>query len=129
MRRLPPNQKNFTIYRERDARALCRLALLLLSGLVLASGFVFAAGRHFTAVRYGYESEKLRLEHGRLIEEQRRLLLAREVASAPARLEDEARKLGLQPIGPMQVEQRSSAEKNHSPTATTLAASSVSLHY
>ncbi|MBV9210737.1 MAG: cell division protein FtsL, partial [Acidobacteria bacterium] len=93
MRRLPLNQPNFTIHRERDGRALSRLALLLFSGLLLAGGFIFAAGQHFAAVRYGYQSEKLRRERDQLMEEQRQLLLERQQASTPARLEEEARKL------------------------------------
>jgi cell division protein FtsL len=103
MRRLPPNQPNFTIHRERDVRSLGRLALLLFCGLVLAGGFVFAAGQHFAAVRYGYQSEELRRERVRLLEEQRRLLLAREEAASPVRLESAARDLGMQPVQPAQM--------------------------
>lgn len=127
MRRLPLNQTNFTIHRERDMRALSRLALLLFSGLLLAGGFIFAAGQHFAAVRYGYESEKLRHERGQLIEDQRRLLLAREEASAPARLESEARKIGLQPVAPSQIGLTEAKPKQLPPTATALAAPSASL--
>ncbi|MGB7922181.1 MAG: hypothetical protein WCF57_02930 [Pyrinomonadaceae bacterium] len=103
MRRLPPNQPNFTIHRERDMTALGRLALLLFCGLVLAGGFVFAAGQHFAAVHYGYKSEALRREQAQLLEEQRRLLLAREEATSPTRLETEARKIGMQPLQPAQI--------------------------
>ena len=49
MRRVPSTQPNFQIHRDRDVRALSRLALLLICGLVLASGFVFAAQQHFVA--------------------------------------------------------------------------------
>lgn len=104
MRRLPLNQPNTTIHRERDSRALSRLAMLLVCGLLLSGGFVFAAGQHFAAVRYGYESEKLRSQRTQLLEEQRRLLLEREQASAPARLEAAARELGMQPVRPEQIE-------------------------
>jgi cell division protein FtsL len=103
MRRLPPAQPNYLVRRERDPRALARLALLLFCGLVLVGGFVFAAGQHFAAVRYGYESEKLRQERARLLEEQRRLLLEREEAASPVRLEAAAREIGLQPVQPAQV--------------------------
>jgi cell division protein FtsL len=103
MRRLPLNQPNFTVHRERDMRDLGRLALLLCCGLVLAGGFVFAAGQHFAAVRYGYQSEELRRERAALLEEQRRLLLAREEATSPIRLETAARALGMQAVEPAQV--------------------------
>lgn len=127
MKRIPLSQPNFTIFRERDTRALSRLALLLLSGLLLAGGFVFAAGQHFTAVRFGYEGEKLRQDREQLIEQQRRLLLAREEAAAPSRLEGEARRLGLQPVAAGQVGSAKASEKRLPQTATALAAPSSSL--
>jgi cell division protein FtsL len=91
------------VHRERDARALSRLALLLFCGLVLAGGFVFAAQQHFAAVQYGYKSESLRRERERLLAEQQHLMLKREQAAAPARLEAAARELGLKPLLPGQV--------------------------
>ncbi len=103
MRRLPPTQPNYAVRRERDGRALSRLALLLFCGLVLCGGFVFAAGQHFAAVRYGYESEKLRKEKAQLLEERRRLLLEQEAATSPMQLESAAREIGLQPVQPAQV--------------------------
>lgn len=104
MERIPSKQRNFVIYRERDRAALKRLALMLLCGLVLAGGFVFAAGQHFSALRFGYEGEKLRGERARLLEEQHRLLLAREMAATPARLESAARSLGMQPVKSAQID-------------------------
>jgi cell division protein FtsL len=92
--------------------ALSRLAFLLFCGLVLASGFVFAAQRHFVAVQYGYQTESLRAERKKLIEENQRLALEKETNSTPARLETAARKLGLQPatagqIAPAAIQARS----------------------
>jgi cell division protein FtsL len=127
MKRERLNQPNFTIFRERDSSAQLRMALLLLSGLLLAGGFVFAAGQHFTAVSYGYEGEKLRLAKEYLVEEQRRLLLAREEASAPSRLESEAIKLGLQPVGPGQVGVSNGSQKKLPQTAVAMAAPPTSL--
>ena len=103
MRRVPSTQRNSEIHRDRDLRALYRLALLLLCGLVLASGFVFAAQQHFAAVAYGYKSEGLRRERERLLEEKQHLLLQREQALAPARLATQARQLGLKPLVASQV--------------------------
>jgi hypothetical protein len=74
MRRVPSTQQNSKIHRDRDLRALSRLALLLLCSLILASGFVFAAQQHFAAVAYGYKSEGLRRERERLLEEKQHLL-------------------------------------------------------
>jgi cell division protein FtsL len=103
MRRVPSTQRNSEIHRDRDLRALSRLALLLLCSLVLASGFVFAAQQHFAAVTYGYKSEGLRRERERLLEEKQHLLLQREQAFAPARLAKQARQLGLKPLVASQV--------------------------
>jgi cell division protein FtsL len=103
MRRVPSTQQNSKIHRDRDVRALSRLALLLFCGLILASGFVFAAQQHFAAVAYGYKSEELRLERERLLEEKQHLLLKKEQAFAPARLATQARQLGLKPLVASQV--------------------------
>lgn len=111
MRRLPSNRKNFTVHRERDMRALSRLALLLACGLILAGGFVYAAGQHFAAVQYGYKSETLRLEHAQLLEEQRRLMLEREQAATPEHLGAAARGIGMQSIQPAQINPAVNLEK------------------
>lgn len=103
MKRLPAGQHNTRINRERDLRALSRLALLLFSGAVLCGGFVFAAKQHFAAVKYGYTSEELRKERELLLRENQQLSLEKEQASSPARLEAAARELGLKPLQARQV--------------------------
>jgi cell division protein FtsL len=128
MRRLPPDQPNFAVRRERDRRALTRLVLLLFCGLVLSGGFVFAAGQRFSAVRYGYKSEELRRERDRLLEEQRRLMLAREQATSPARLESAARAIGMQPVRASQVEMGASRESAQPTASAALAVSSATLN-
>lgn len=101
--RLPADHRNSPVRRERDTRALSRLALLLFCGLVLAGGFVLAARQHFAAVKYGYNSENLRQEREQLLREQQQLMLAREQVSSPLRLELAARALGLRPLRANQV--------------------------
>lgn len=128
MKRLPPDQPNFAVHRERDRRALTRLVLLLFCGLALSGGFVLAAGQRFSAVRYGYKSEELRRERDRLLEEQRRLILAREQATSPARLESAARAIGMQPVHPSQVEAGAARTDAPLPSAA-LAVSSASLKH
>src|SRR5215210_35435 len=103
MKRLPLNQPNHTVYRELDRAALVRLAMLLMCGLVLTCGFVYAAGQHFAAVHYGYKTEELRRERSLLLEEQRRLVLMREQATTPARLEQAACGIGMQQARPGQI--------------------------
>jgi cell division protein FtsL len=127
MRRLPTNQHNFAVRRERDRPALVRLVFLLFCGLALSGGFVFAAGQRFSAVRYGYKSEELRRERERLLEEQRRLILAREQATSPARLESAARAIGMQPVSPAQVEATVTRESAQTASAA-LAVSSATLN-
>jgi cell division protein FtsL len=127
MRRVPSNRKNFTVRRERDVRALARLALLLLCGLVLAGGFVFAAGQHFAAVQYGYKNEELRREQAQLLEEQRRLMLERERATAPEHLGAAARDIGMQPISPAQITPARNLEKPRTPSVPAFVNPSASL--
>jgi len=119
MNRVPSKQRNANIHRDRDLRALSRLALLLCCGLVLAGGFVFAAQQYFTAVQFGYKSETLRREREKLLEEQQHLMLKREQSFAPARLESEARELGLQPLLASQLGTQK-AGKSHLPIAPAL---------
>ena len=104
IRRVPSKQRNALVRRERDPRALTRLAMLLLCGLCLAGGFIYAGGRHFAALRLGYETEKLRNALNAAREDQRRLMLEREAAASPARLELAARKLGMQPMQAAQID-------------------------
>ena len=103
MKRFPEHQLNAKVRRTRDVTALSRLALLLFCGLVLAGGFVFAAKQHFAAVQHGYESEHLRVERKKLVEENQRLALDKERVTAPNKLEPAARRLGLKPAKPGQI--------------------------
>ena len=128
MHREPLQLHNATIRRERDNRALQRLAVQLGCALVLAGGFVFAARQHFAAVHYGYESETLRVERQKLLEEQERLLLEKERASSPARLESAARQLGLKPIQPGQVGTRKPETGSRLPMAAALIHPSASFN-
>src|SRR5205807_9252010 len=104
MRRVPSKHRNRLAPRQKEQGALSRLALLLLCGLVLASGFVYAGVQHFGALRLGYETEKLRGDLDKAQEEQKRLLMAREAAVSPIRLEQAARQLGMQPMMPAQID-------------------------
>jgi cell division protein FtsL len=126
MKRVPSKQRNSKIHRDRDVRALSRLALLLFCGLVLASGFVFAAQQHFAAVQYGYKSEGLRRERERLLEEQQHLMLKKEQAFAPARLESQARELGLKPLVANQVGTQKASRRTQLPIAPALISPSAS---
>lgn len=120
MQRLPSEQRNTRVRRERDVRALSRLVLLLCCGLVLALGFVFAARQHFAAVQFGYQSENLRNQRQQLLAEQQQLLLEKEQVSAPARLEAAARQLGLKPLKAGQVGTQRANEQRRPPIATVL---------
>jgi len=86
--------------------------LLLFCGLVLTGGFLFAARQHFAAIQYGYKNEELRREHQRLEAEQKRLLLEKEEASSPLRLEPAAREIGLRPVQPGQIVAKKESKSN-----------------
>ena len=120
MKRVPSKQRNATIHRDRDGQALYRLALLLFCALILASGFVFAARQHFAAVQYGYSSEALRLERIKLMEEQQYLLLKKQQAYDPARLQSQGIGLGLKPLLASQMGTKKASRLNPSPLAPAL---------
>jgi hypothetical protein len=126
MKRVPSKQHNATIHRDRDGRALSRLGLLLFCGLVLASGFVFAARQHFAAVQYGYRNESLRQERAKLLEEQQHLLLKKQQAYAPARLQSEGAGLGLKPLLASQMGTQKASRRSPLPLAPALLNPSVS---
>ena len=121
MKRVPSKQRNATIHRDRDGRALSRLALLLFCGLVLASGFLFAARQHFAAVQYGYQSESLRHERAKLLEEQEQLRLKKAQAYAPARLQSAGLELGLKPLVASQMGTQKASRRSQQPLAPALA--------
>jgi cell division protein FtsL len=104
VRRVPSKHRNRLVTREPDKDAFSRLGLLFMVGLVLASGFVYAGRQHFTALRYGYETENLRRDRDQLAEMQRRLELQRDEASSPIRLEQAAKRLGMQPLQAAQID-------------------------
>jgi cell division protein FtsL len=104
IRRVPAKHRNARIAREKDTEAFLRLGLLLVVGLGLTSGFVYAGRQHFAALRYGYETENLRRERDQLAEQQRRLILQREEAASPVKLEQAAKRLGMQPLQAAQID-------------------------
>ena len=104
IRRVPAKHRNARIAREKDTEAFLRLGLLLVVGLGLTSGFVYAGRQHFAALRYGYETENLRRERDQLTEQQRRLILQREEAASPVKLEQAAKRLGMQPLQAAQID-------------------------
>ena len=103
MRRIRQQHRNSAVHRTYDKRALRQLALWCGCCVVLAGGFVQAASQHFAAIRCGYQSEELRRERARLLEDQRQLLLMIERAAAPVRLESAARGIGMQSVRSSQI--------------------------
>ena len=104
VRRVPSKHRNAPLGREKDRDAFFRLGLLLVVGLVLACGFVYAGRQHFAALKFGYETELLRSKRDKLADEQRRLILQREEAASPVRLEQAAKQLGMQPLQAAQID-------------------------
>jgi uncharacterized protein HemX len=104
IRRVPSKHRNTPAVREKDTEAFLRLGFLLVVGLGLACGFVYAGRQHFAALRYGYETQNLRREREQLAEQQRRLILQREEAASPVKLEQAAKRLGMQPLQAAQID-------------------------
>ena len=105
MRRVPSRHRNAPIVvKEPDRGALKRFSSLLAAAAILAIGFLYAGHQHFAALRLGYETEKLRNTLTDAKEEQRRLAVQKEVVASPARLEQAARQLGMQPMQAAQLD-------------------------
>jgi len=105
MRRVPSRHRNAPIVvKEPDRGALKRFSSLLAAAAILAIGFLYAGHQHFAALRLGYETEKLRNALTDAKEEQRRLAVQKEVVASPARLEQAARQLGMQPMQAAQLD-------------------------
>ena len=128
MRRLPQQQHNANVLRERDERAFRRLLVLLAGGLLLAGGFVVAVGQHFKVVDYGYRNETLRRERERLLAEQQQLQLALDAAAAPAALARAAERIGMQPAraAQMSTTPRGDTESTVRPAAALVGITTVS---
>jgi len=99
MRRIPSRHRNRpVVVKEKDRDAVKRFSSLLTAAAILAVGFLYAGHQHFAALHLGYETEKLRNALTNAKEEQRRLTVQKEMAISPARLEQAARQLGMQPM-------------------------------
>ena len=114
MRRLPQQYPNPHVRRQRDPRAARRQAILFVGCLLLAFGFIYAVRQQILAVDYGYKTEALRREREALLDEQRKLKLALEESSSPAKLEEAGRELGMQPARAAQIE-AASGERRSAP--------------
>ena len=121
MRRVPSRHRNAPIDRERDRSALKRFSSVLTAAAILAVGFLYAGHQHFAALRLGFETEKLRNALTDAKEEQRRLTMKNEMASSPARLEQAARQLGMQPMQASQLDplRRPAEERESKPPVQT----------
>lgn len=111
---MPQQYPNPHVRRQRDPRAARRQAILLAGCLVLACGFLYAVRQQILAVDYGYKTEALRREREELLDDQRKLKLALEEHSSPARLEEAGRELGMQPARAAQIEAAAGARRAES---------------
>ncbi len=74
---------------------LSYLIVLVICGCIIAAGFLLAARQHFVSMDLGMKNSKLRKQLDDLETEQRRLILAREVALSPKEITRTARDLGF----------------------------------
>lgn len=74
---------------------LSYLVVIAICGCVIAAGFLLAARQHFVSMDLGMKNSKLRKQLEDLETEQRRLVLAREVALSPREITRTARALGF----------------------------------
>lgn len=74
---------------------LSYLVVLAICGCIIAAGFLLAARQHFMSMDLGMKNSKLRKQLEDLETEQRRLMLAREVALSPKEITKTARSFGF----------------------------------
>lgn len=96
--------ENLHLTRERDRRRGRELATFLLVGLPVACAFLAYAALHIETVRVGYLREARQKAIAGLNEENRRLRAELAQASSPERVATVARRKGLSPPRPGQVQ-------------------------
>ncbi len=96
--------ENLHLTRERDRRRGRELATFLLAGLPIACALVGWAALHVETVRVGYTREARQKTLAELTEENRRLRAELGRASSPDRVAALARRKGLRPPNPGQVQ-------------------------
>jgi len=96
--------QNLHLTRERDRRRGRELATLVLAGLPVACALLAYAALHIETVRVGYLREARQKTISTLTEENRRLRADLARASSPERVEAVARRKGLRPPHPGQVQ-------------------------
>ena len=97
MRRTNARRAHPTNISSRELRPLpwSYLVVIAICGCVLAAGFFLAARQHFDSMQFGMNNSQLRKQLEDLESENRRLLLAREVALSPAEITRTAKNLGF----------------------------------
>ena len=79
------------------------LFVLAVCGCVIAAGFLLAARQHFMSMDLGMKNSKLRKQLEDLESENRRLMLAREIAISPIEITRTARNFGFVETGESQL--------------------------
>lgn len=69
--------------------------VIAICGCIVAAGFLLAARQHFVSMDLGMKNSKLRKQLDELETENRRLMLAREVALSPVEITKTAKNLGF----------------------------------
>lgn len=87
--------QNATIRRRLDHRFVRWVFAAAVVGSSVAFAYVYSARCHFEAVTLGYETQQIRADLAKSVEERRQLELDRQRELAPEQLEKRARKLGL----------------------------------
>ena len=105
IRRVPSKQRNTLVKRERDPQALTRLACCCCcAGCCWPADLFMRAGGISPRSGWATKRKSCAMRSTRAREDQRRLTLEREAAASPARLELAARRLGMQPMQPAQID-------------------------
>lgn len=109
--------ENLHLTRERDRRRGRELATLLLVGLPISCALLAYAALHIETVRVGYLREARQKSMAELNEDNRRLRAELARASSPERVADVARRKGLRPAHPGQVQVVEAPEATSPPSS------------
>ncbi len=118
-----PIARNITkkerIKREKDPIPWRYCLTTLACGLFLVAGFFGAARQHFASMDLGFKNSELRKQLTKLEDENRRLLLSKEIALSPGEIKKSAQKIGMVELSASNIEIFSTREDKAIQTAKT----------
>lgn len=112
--------KKDRIKREKDPIPWRYCLTTLACGLFLVAGFFGAARQHFASMDLGFKNSELRKQLTKLEDENRRLMLSKEIALSPGEIKKSAQKIGMVELSASNIEMFSTREDKNIQTEKTV---------